>query len=1147
MPAVRPRLRNTARPFLSAATVLALTAGVLAAGSATAALAASASGGPGTTPYWNESGGVQGFADSTSSSSKVAYTIGNGELENAFYPENDEPDTYGLQYYVTDGSSFTDSEVSNTTHSVTLADATSLTWQQTNTATNGDFKIVKTYIADPNSSVILIQTTFTNESSTPLYLYADYQPYLANQGDGNTGGTDSTSGDLEAVNGSVASALSASTGFSSSSTGYVGTSSSGVTELTSGHGLSTTYSGVSSSGHLDQTAEIPVATSGSTTFTLALAFDTAESSAITDASTALSTGFSSLESSFESGWHTWLAGLSSPPSSVEPASAGGTGSAALLNQYYISLMELKADEDKTYVGGFVASPTDPWGDASSAASSGNHGYHLVWTRDEYQMASALLAAGDSTDAAAALAYILKYEVESSGEVKQNTWLNGNQEWSGQQMDEAADPLILAYQLGDSSSTDWTTLKTEANYLVSNGPYTGQERWEENGGYSPSTIAAEIAGLVCAYSLATTQGDTTDAATYLSTAKTWASDVDGWTYTTSGSVASGSYFIRIAPNGTPNASDTISISNGGGSYDQRAIVDAGFLELVRLGIKSASATDITNSLTAVDDTIAVTTPQGVMYHRYNHDGYGETSSGADYTGSGVGNLWPVFNGERGEYDLADGNTSGAETQLGIMEASASADGQISEQVWGSSTAATSSGTGWTLGQPDNSATPLMWSMAQYVRLAADISNSTNLDTPTIVCQTFSTCSTTTPKAPTGLTVTGTTSTTASLSWTASSGATGYKVLRGGNQVGTTTGTTYTDTGLTASTSYTYTVEAYNSAGTSSAGSSVTATTAAAGTAPNAPTGLTVGTVTTTTVPLTWTAATTSGSYAVAGYYVLRGGTVVGTTTGTSYTDTGLTPGTTYAYTVEAYDSNGDVSAASSSVSATMKTAYTETFNVTVPVNTAASGDTVYLDGDFSVLGGSAADWSATGIAMTKVDDTHYTATVTSATDTTLDYKYDLGGSWSNVEETGSCGNVANRAVSVANGTETDTVLNWAGPNTCGTAQAVIDVTVPSTTPSGDEVYISGDFSALGIGMSSSNDWSAGLYPMTKIGTNEWQTIVPSVAGDTLAYKFDLNGTWTNVEEGSSCSYVSNRSFYFNGADSSYTAADTVVDWTGLNGC
>ena len=1051
-----PRKTRPRRALLSGAAVLALAGGVLVAGPATPALAASASGGPGSTPYWNESGGVQGFADALGSASKVAYTLGDGELENVFYPEDDEPDTYGLQYYVTNGSSFADSETANTTHAVTLADPTSLTFQQTNTATNGDFTIQKTYIADPNANVVLIQTTFTNDTATPLYLYADYQPYLANQGDGNTGGTDTASGDLEAVNGSVASALASSTGFSAASTGYVGTSSSGVSQLTGGYTLGTQYTGVSSSGHLDQTAEIPVASTGSTTFTLALAFDTSESAAVTDASGALSTGFGSLESSFESGWHTWLAGLDAPPASVEPSSAGGTGSAALLNQYYISLMELKADEDKTYVGGFVASPTDPWGASDSAASAGNHGYHLVWTRDEYEMATSLLSAGDTTDAQAALSYILKYEVESSGEVKQNTWLNGNQEWGGQQMDEASFPLILAYQLNDTNATDWATLKTEANYIVSTGPSTGEERWEENGGYSPSTIAAEIAGLVCASVLAGDQGDSTDAATYLSTAQTWASDVDGWTYTTDGPLGSGDYFIRIAPNGQPNDSTTISIANGGGSYDQRDVVDAGFLELVRLGIKAPSAADITDSLSVVDSTIAVTTPQGVMYHRYNHDGYGETSTGADYTGAGVGNLWPVFNGERGEYDVANGDLTDAATQLGIMQASASADGQIPEQVWGSSTAATAAGTGWSLGQPDNSSTPLMWSMAQYVRLAQDISAKTDLDTPKIVCQTFGTCAASTPAAPTGLAATGETSSTVSLSWNASAGAAGYKVLRNGTQVGTATSSAYTDTGLSAATRYTYTVEAYNSAGTSAASSAVTATTAAAG-------------------------------------------------------------------------------------------SHAETFDVTVPVNTAAAGETVYLDGNFSVLGEGGTDWAASGVAMTEIDPTHYTATLVASSDATLQYKYDLGGNWNNVEETASCGYQANRSVGVGNGTETDTVANWEGPSSCGNAQAVIDVTVPAGTPSGESVYLSGDFSGLGIGTSDSNDWNAALYPMTKIGTDEWQMLVPAVSGSTLAYKFDLAGTWANVEEGGSCAFENNRSFYFNGADSSYTASDTVTDWAGLNGC
>jgi glucoamylase len=636
-------------------------------------------------------------------------------------------------------------------------------------------------------------------------------------------------------------------------------------------------------------------------------------------------------------------------------------------------------------------------------------------------------------------------------------LNGNSVWSGTQMDQVADPIILAYQLGVTDAATWATLKLEANYLVSNGPTTGEERWEEIGGYSPSTIAAEIAGLVCAYSIATANGDTADAATYLSTAKTWAADVDGWTYTTSGPLGAGSYFLRVTPDGNPNSGASIGLANGGGNYDDRGVVDAGFLELVRLGIKSPSAADITTSLAVVDSAIKVTTPEGPIWHRYNHDGYGETSTGADYTGAGVGNPWPVLTGERGEYDVALGDATDAQSMLATMQGAAGADGQISEQVWGSATAATASGTGWTLGQADNSATPLMWAMGQYVRLANDISHGANSDTPSVVCSTFGTCATSAPTAPTGLAVTGATGSTVSLSWTASANApTGYKVFRNGTQVGTATGTTYTDTGLTTSTSYTYYVEAYNNAGTSAASNSVTATT-------------------------------------------------------------------------------------------TATTGYTETVNVTVPVNTAVTGLNVYLDGNLSVLGGGAADWAASGIQLTKVDDTHYTGTVTSTSSTTLSYKYVLGANWSDVEKSASCAEISNRSMSVNGGTESDTVLNWAGPDACGSAQAVIDVFVPSATPSTGIVYIAGAFSALGTGMSSSDDWNPGLYPLTKIASNEWQITVSAVSGSTLSYKFDLGGAWANVEEGGSCSSVANRSFYFNGSGSSYTATDTVVNWAGYSGC
>jgi glucan 1,4-alpha-glucosidase len=671
----------------------------------------SAPGSPGANATWNEPS-VTGFADSLGASSKVWYTIGNGELENAFYPETDMPATFGLQYAVTDGSSFTELETTGTSHVTTLLNDNSLVWQQVNTADNGDYTITKTYIADPSRSVIDVQTTFDNTSTSALKLYVDYHPQLDNDGMGNTGGTDSSSGDLEAVNGSVASALAASTGFSQSTTGYVGTSSDGETMLTSSHSLTSTYSSASTAGHIDQVAQIPVAASGSTTFTLALAFDTTEAAAISDASASLTTGFSSLETSFESGWQSWLSGLSAAPASV-------TGSTQLKNQYYVSLMELKADEDKTYTGAFIAAPTVPWGASVSAdtgaGQSGAHGYHAVWTRDEYEMATTLLAAGDKTDAQAALNYIFQYEMESNGAVKQNTWLNGTAVFGSIQMDEVADPIILAYQLGDTSA--WSDVEELANYLVANGPYTQEERWEENAGYSPATMAAEIAGLICAAYIAHANNDMAAALQYQETAQAWASEVDDLTYTTTGSYGNGDYLLRITPDGQPNAGTDISIANGVGNKDDRTVVDPSFLELVRLGVKAASSPDITNTISVVDSELSTSTPEGLIWHRYSFDGYGETSSGGDFTGSGggVGNPWPVLSGERGEYDVADGNLTGAQSMLSTMAGAANSGYQISEQVWGGST-----GTGgFTFGQADNSSTPLMWAMAQYVRLAIDI--------------------------------------------------------------------------------------------------------------------------------------------------------------------------------------------------------------------------------------------------------------------------------------------------------------------------------------------------------------------------------------------------------------------------------------------
>jgi glucoamylase len=298
------------------------------------------------------------------------------------------------------------------------------------------------------------------------------------------------------------------------------------------------------------------------------------------------------------------------------------------------------------------------------------------------------------------------------------------------MDEVADPIILDWQLGRFGSTDWAKVKASADYLVAHGPYTPEERWEEAGGYSPATIAAEIAGLICAADIATRNGDTTDAATYQASADNWQSNVENWTYTTTGGLTGGQYYERIDNDQNPNDGGTLSIANGGGNWDERNVVDTSFLELVRLGVKSPTDTHITNSIATVDATLMTNTPEGPMWHRYNHDGYGETSTGAPYTGAGVGRDWPVFTGERGEYDVAAGNLSGAQSMLATMAGAANQGYQIPEQVWDQPSAF-----GFTFGQGTGSATPLEWSLAQFVRLAVNVSAGKEVETPSVVANRY----------------------------------------------------------------------------------------------------------------------------------------------------------------------------------------------------------------------------------------------------------------------------------------------------------------------------------------------------------------------------------------------------------------------------
>src|SRR5205823_2194127 len=306
--------------------------------------------------------------------------------------------------------------------------------------------------------------------------------------------------------------------------------------------------------------------------------------------------------------------------------------------------------------------------------------------------------------------------------------------------EVSYPITMAYQLNMTHADLYQNhIEPAAIFVISHGPSFGPERWEEQGGYSPSTISAEIAGLVAAADIAKVNGDTQSAQVWLGVADDWQRSIEGWTVTTNGSRATHPYFIRLSKTGDPNAAISYNVGNGGPTLDQRTVVDAGFLELVRLGLKAANDTAVTESLPVVDATIKTNTPSGPGWHRYNGDGYGDgASDGHPWapTGKGTGHLWPLLTEERGEYSLDNGDVSTAVSLLATMQNFASGVGLIPEQDWELPNLAPSpygtdptvASIGFQNGHPAGSAAPLTWSAGVYVRLLRDLTANKLLEQP-----------------------------------------------------------------------------------------------------------------------------------------------------------------------------------------------------------------------------------------------------------------------------------------------------------------------------------------------------------------------------------------------------------------------------------
>jgi len=690
------------------------------------AFANDAPGAPGGASAWT-TGAKEGLGTSTTRDSKVWFTLCKGILTEVFYPQADTPNVQDFQMIVSDGQTFVDLERDATTHTIQLLDPQALLYRQINTANSMRYRITKTYVTDPSLPTVLIQVRFEALSGGPYQLYVLYNPSLANSGMGDSGATSTNA--LVANDGSIASALACSTGFQQLSSGYSGTNSDGLVDLQHNKQLTAQYDTASVAGNLVQIGQIAVG--ADTTFVLALGFGSTRDSALQNVSASLQTDFATLQSNYAQGWHQYLA-------QHKPAPACCTAN-GLTTQYNVALMALKAHEDKFHPGAHVASLTTPWGDVVNADQP-TAGYHRVWSRDLYEVASTMLAAGDEPAALASLKFLL-----SQQEINTPTQSGGQQLDSGafprfstvsgtdlgccEQLDEDAFPLILAWQLGQNDAATWNRLKLIADHITTKGAATPQERWEEQDGLSPSTLAAEIAGLVCAGDIARANGDTASATRYETLADQWQSSVETWTYTTTGYFGDHQYYERIDHDGNPN--DMYQRKFGNDLFWERDILDAGFLELVRLGVKPANDAKIAHSLTVLDTNIKVVTPSGEMFHRYNHDTYGEAADGSPWNSSiGVGRLWPLLSGERGEYELANGQTPQAIERLKTMGRAANDGYLIPEQCWDQPDAF-----GFKFGKGTGSATPLAWSMAQFVRLALSIDAGHPVETPSVVANRY----------------------------------------------------------------------------------------------------------------------------------------------------------------------------------------------------------------------------------------------------------------------------------------------------------------------------------------------------------------------------------------------------------------------------
>ena len=661
-----------------------------------------APGRPGIAPTWTSS--AKDMVGCSLGRSRIWFTLGFGIVNEVYYPRVDSPQIRDLGFIVADGKGFWVEVKRLQNYTVRLLAPGTPAVEIVHT--HARFTLTLRVTPDSGRDVLLVAVDL--EGDPDLKPYVLLAPRLGMTGRDNIAAVHERGGRrlLVAEQAPFALCLAAvgrnqQDAIGRASAGYVG-ASDGWRDFDH-HGVLTWQYANAGPGNVALIGEI------SRNAVLGLGFGDTIDAAATLAVSAVTQPFENPLKTQIAEWAAWHARRD------ESALMRSDEASGLSDALMRSAMVLRVHRDKTYPGTMVASLSVPWGNSRDDLG----GYHLVWPRDLVQCATALLALGAHHEARETLIYLISTQ-KADGSWHQNQWLDGSAYWDAVQLDETAFPVLLAASLAERNALHGIAIapmiQRALAFLARTGPSSAQDRWEENAGINAFTLSVCISALVAGAPFLSESAR----AFALALADFWNASLETWLTVSDTPMARklgvNGYYVRVAPGSVladpASLQAAIEVRNRAGrgaiAADEEVGVD--FLQLVRMGLRTARDPMIVDSIAVADELLRVDTPKGLSWHRYNGDGYGEHDDGGPFDGTGRGRAWPLLTGERGHYALVAG-----EDPMPYLKAIATMTGpagMMPEQVWDDEALPDQR---LFPGEPTGSAMPLAWTHAEFIKL------------------------------------------------------------------------------------------------------------------------------------------------------------------------------------------------------------------------------------------------------------------------------------------------------------------------------------------------------------------------------------------------------------------------------------------------